>query len=115
MRRYRFFLALFAFLIPGAVVFAASPSADVAHLHVQLVVPERLLGVDSSADAGLYFKLEPGWHVYWKNAGDSGEPPRIRWSLPDGISAGDFQFPAPERLPLGPLMDFGMRMRCFFL
>jgi DsbC/DsbD-like thiol-disulfide interchange protein len=30
---------------------------------------------------GLYFKLEPGWHIYWKNAGDSGEPPRARWTL----------------------------------
>src|SRR5271156_3093275 len=98
MRCLRLFLAFLATLVSGAVGFAASPSADVAHLHVQLVMPERLLGVDSSADAGLYFKLEPGWHVYWKNAGDSGEPPRVRWTLPDGVSAGDFQFPAPKRL-----------------
>src|SRR6266702_7325375 len=43
----------------------------------------------------------------WINAGDSGEPPKITWTLPEGITAGAMQFPIPERLPLGPLMDFG--------
>jgi thiol:disulfide interchange protein DsbD len=93
---------------------AASPSADVAHLHVQLVLPQTALSPGGSADVGLYFKLEPGWHVYWKNAGDSGEPPRLRWTLPDGITAGQFQFPAPKRLPLGPLMDFGYEDEVLF-
>ncbi len=86
---------------------AASSSADVAHLHVQLIVPSSALTRGQSSNAGLYFKLEPGWHVYWKNAGDSGEPPRMKWTLPDGVSAGPLQFPAPRRLPLGPLMEIG--------
>jgi len=25
-------------------------------------------------NAGLYFKLEAGWHIYWMNPGDAGEP-----------------------------------------
>jgi len=114
MRVLRILFLVVAGLVSAAWAIAASSSADVAHLHVQLVMPERLLGVDSSADAGLYFKLEPGWHVYWKNAGDSGEPPRIRWTLPEGITAGQFQFPAPKRLPLGPLMDFGYEDEVLF-
>ena len=48
------------------------------------------------------------------NAGDSGEPPRIKWNLPDGITAGAMQFPAPRRLPLGPLMDFGYEDEVLF-
>jgi len=101
-------------LVSGAAAFAASSSADVAHLHVQLVMPETTLSPGEPADVGLYFKLEQGWHVYWKNAGDSGEPPRIRWTLPDGIKAGAFQYPAPKRLPLGPLMDFGYEDEVLF-
>jgi len=57
--------------------------------------------------AGLTFTLDPHWHVYWINAGDAGEPPKITWTLPNGISAGDLQFPIPTRLPNEPLMDFG--------
>src|SRR5579862_8707260 len=106
----RLCLSFAILLVMGAcepVARGASSSADVAHLHVQLVFPKSELIPGAPNQAGLYFKLEPGWHVYWKNAGDSGEPPRIKWMLPDGVTAGPLQFPAPKRLPLGPLMDFG--------
>src|ERR1700679_3886534 len=94
-------------LAVGQIAQATSNSADAPHLHVQLVFPNSQLSEGASSQAGLYFKLEPGWHVYWLNAGDSGEPPHIKWTLPAGITAGAIQFPAPKRLPLGPLMDFG--------
>ena len=112
----RFWLTFpFAALLLGAFAArAASNSADVAHLHVQLVFPNQNLKIGTAANAGLYFKLEPGWHVYWKNAGDSGEPPRIQWTLPAGIAASDFKFPPPQRLPLGPLMDFGYENEVLF-
>jgi thiol:disulfide interchange protein DsbD len=77
------------------------------HLSVQLVTARDVIHPGDSLQAGLYFKLDKGWHVYWSNAGDSGEPPRIRWTLPEGITADAMQFPVPQRLPLGPLMDYG--------
>ena len=43
-----------------------------------------------------------------------GEPPTIKWTLPAGIAAGAMQFPAPRRLPLGPLMDFGYEDEVLF-
>lgn len=81
---------------------------------MQLVAPSSTLPRGAAQNAGLYFKLEQGWHVYWKNAGDSGEPPRIRWTLPAGITAGPLEFPPPARLPLGPLMDFGYENEVLF-
>jgi thiol:disulfide interchange protein DsbD len=93
---------------------AASSSFDADHVRVQLVIPVSALNPGESADAGLYFKLEPGWHIYWKNAGDAGEPPHIHWTLPAGITADPFEFPAPKRLPLGPLMDFGYEDEVLF-
>jgi len=101
-------IAAFPLLLAAALpTHAVSNSADAPHVHVQLVVPASVLVVGQAADAGLYIKIDPGWHVYWKNAGDAGEPPHIKWTLPEGITAGPLQFPAPKRLPLGPLMDFG--------
>jgi thiol:disulfide interchange protein len=114
MRPSRFIFVLLLSLAAGLTARAASSSADVAHLHVQLVVPEQSLRPGSANDAGLYFKLEPGWHVYWKNAGDSGEPPHVKWTLPVGITASALEFPAPRRLPLGPLMDFGYENEVLF-
>jgi thiol:disulfide interchange protein DsbD len=114
MRLTRLIFALVLLLGARLSALGLSNSADVPHLHVQLVVPASSLVPGQPAEAGLYFKLEPGWHVYWKNAGDSGEPPRIKWTLPSGISAGPLQFPAPSRLPLGPLMDFGFENEVLF-
>ncbi|MGB6692155.1 MAG: thioredoxin family protein [Terracidiphilus sp.] len=114
MRLPRFILALVLALAAGLPALAASNSADVAHLHVQLVVPNQMLHAGAANDAGLYFKIEPGWHIYWKNAGDSGEPPHIKWTLPDGIAASPLEFPPPRRLPLGPLMDFGYENEVLF-
>lgn len=48
-------------------------------------------------DVGLRFQLESGWHIYWKNSGQSGLPPNVTWSLPDGVTAGDLQYPIPKR------------------
>jgi thiol:disulfide interchange protein len=108
MRHLRSIFVLLAVLAAGMAARAAATSAaDAPHLHVRLVAPEDQIYPGGNNLLGLYFKLEPGWHVYWKNAGDSGEPPRIRWTLPDGVTAGPLQFPVPTRLPLGPLMDFG--------
>jgi thiol:disulfide interchange protein len=77
------------------------------HLTVELVSASPNIAPGGTLQAGLVFTLEEHWHVYWINAGDAGEPPKITWTLPDGITAGAMQFPIPSRLPLGPLMDFG--------
>ncbi|MBO3707934.1 MAG: hypothetical protein J5X21_16305 [Candidatus Accumulibacter sp.] len=56
---------------------------------------------------GQRFRLPPNWHIYWQNPGDSGHRPSIAWEMPGGVSAGDIRWPTPERLPVGPLTNFG--------
>jgi thiol:disulfide interchange protein DsbD len=56
---------------------------------------------------GLRLRLAPGWHTYWKNPGDAGVPPEITLRLPEGASAGPIEWPAPQRIPYGPLVNFG--------
>lgn len=65
--------------------------------------------------AGLRFELAPHWHVYWRNPGDSGEPPRARWQLPDGWQAGAIHWPVPQRIPVGPLVNYGYEHRVTLL
>ena len=77
------------------------------HLTAELVSLGPAIAPGGVQMLGLVLTIDEHWHVYWINAGDSGEPPRIAWSLPEGLTAGPMQFPIPERLPLGPLMDFG--------
>ena len=77
------------------------------HLTAELTTLSPQIAAGGTLQAGLVLTIEEHWHVYWINAGDSGEPPSITWTLPPGITAGPLQFPPPTRLPLGPLMDFG--------
>ena len=56
---------------------------------------------------GLRQRIAPGWHTYWTNPGDSGEPPTLDWKLPAGWTAGPLVFPHPERVPVPPLMTYG--------
>ncbi len=48
-------------------------------------------------ELALRFELESGWHIYWQNSGDSGLPPAIDWTLPEGFSTSEFRFPIPKR------------------
>lgn len=77
------------------------------HLTAELTTLSPEIAAGGTVQAGLVLTIEEHWHVYWINAGDAGGPPTIKWTLPEGMTAGPMQFPPPTRLPLGPLMDFG--------
>lgn len=103
-----FFFGALAISAQLAVVGDGGPGpAKAQHLTAELVSAGTTIALGGDLQAGLVLRLDSGWHVYWINAGDSGEPPHIAWTLPKGITTGPMQFPVPSRLPLGPLMDFG--------
>ncbi len=112
MRRF----CLCALLLCAGLAFGQTASGPVRaqHLTVELLPLQDTIKPGTQSLVGLHFTLDKGWHVYWVNAGDSGEPPSIKWALPEGITAGAMQFPAPRRLPLGPLMDFGYEDEVLF-
>lgn len=56
---------------------------------------------------GLRLQHQPGWHTYWKNAGDSGLATQLEWSLPPGVQAGTTTWPLPNKLTVGDLTNYG--------
>jgi DsbC/DsbD-like thiol-disulfide interchange protein len=40
-------------------------------------------------------KLDPGWHVSWRNPGETGLPTRLSWTLPAGVSVAGETWPVP--------------------
>ncbi|MDE2230757.1 MAG: thiol:disulfide interchange protein, partial [Candidatus Omnitrophica bacterium] len=78
-----------------------------AHSHVRLVSEQDAVVVGKTFWVGLDFKLDDGWHVYWRNPGDSGFSPKVKWSLPPGMKAGNIHWPYPERMDVGPLTSYG--------
>lgn len=62
---------------------------------VELLVLEA--GVPGPIKMGFHIELEPGWHLYWKNPGDAGLAPSVRWTLPAGFAAGPLLHPIPKK------------------
>ncbi|MBL8631001.1 MAG: thioredoxin family protein [Rhodospirillaceae bacterium] len=88
---------------------AAAPTASVKteHAKATLILSRDRAQPGETVWAALKIEMDPGWHTYWRNPGDSGLPGAIEWTLPSGLSAGEIAWPAPERIPYGPLINFG--------
>ncbi|WP_300452310.1 protein-disulfide reductase DsbD [Accumulibacter sp.] len=86
---------------------AAAVSVRTPHVAAELLAERTALVPGQTLTLGLRLRLATGWHVYWLNPGDSGVPTTIAWELPAGITAGPIQWPAPQALPAGPLVNHG--------
>jgi thiol:disulfide interchange protein DsbD len=95
-------LAALVLAAPGA----AAP-VDTGHLTAELIAQTKGVAPGQTVWLAVRQEIEKGWHTYWRNPGDAGEPTRLTWSLPPGWKAGQIVWPAPGRLPVGPLMDYG--------
>ena len=103
-----------------ALALLAAPLAHAAplrteHVEAELVAARTAVEPNKSVTVALRLKAMPGWHTYWRNPGDSGQPTSIQWKLPAGYAAGPIQWPAPEKLPIGPLANYGYEGEVFLL
>jgi DsbC/DsbD-like thiol-disulfide interchange protein len=98
-------LAALATLFFAWFSYAQSPATP--HLQVELISEQAASAPGQPLWVGLWFRLEPGWHIYWQNPGDSGEPPKVQWELPTGFTAGPIRWPQPIRLGSGSIIDYG--------
>ncbi len=95
-------------LIVLAISAFSFPQAATQHAKAELLARQSSVKPGSDLQLGVHFMLEKGWHIYWTNPGDSGQPPSFKWQLPPGFSTGEMQWPRPERLqPSKELVDFG--------
>lgn len=95
-------------VVLGALVLAgcAGGPSDDDPVHVTVaVVPDP--GEPGGSVTLLWrFALAPDWHLYWTGRNDSGYPPRIELTLPEGWVAGGLQWPVPERYLMdGDILD----------
>ena len=73
---------------------------------VDLILSADTARPGDTVTAGIRMKMQPGWHTYWRNPGDAGIATAVAWMLPPGITAGDIQWPVPEKLITPPLTSY---------
>ncbi|MDA3963771.1 MAG: protein-disulfide reductase DsbD family protein [Planctomycetota bacterium] len=99
MQTLRIAICLLALTLPQLA--ASEQVTAELHLSKSQVVP------GGSLVAAVHLRMAPGWHVYWRNPGDSGLPTNVTWGLPPGFTAGELRWPTPQRFEQGGLVSFG--------
>ena len=99
-------LAITIAVLAQAAVATAAP-VKTGHVTAELVAEQQALVPGETATVALRLAIEPGWHTYWRNPGESGLPTTLEWRLPPGYAAGSITWPAPRTLPAGPLVNYG--------
>jgi thiol:disulfide interchange protein DsbD len=97
-------------LLYVAAVLPAQASDVVTTPHVEARLVAEVEGVPATGgviSVGLHQAMQPEWHTYWRNPGESGEPTMLTWTLPEGFNASEIKWPHPQRLPFGELANYG--------
>lgn len=98
-------LSAFSGALGGSSQRADEP--DKPHAKARLIAEHTTLAPGQTAYLGFTFDIDPGWHLYWDGAGDTGMPVHVEMTLPPGFRAGDLLWPAPKRhISPGDLLDY---------
>ena len=101
--------------LPAAAQAPSATAAPIARVGAQRVdaVEAELIADVAQAAPGQPFRIalrlrhDPDWHTYWRNPGDSGLPTRFEPVGPAGAAFDDIAWPAPRRLAIGDLANYG--------
>ena len=86
---------------------SAADTATGPHIQVSLVSERTAVVSDKTHWIGILLEPEPQWHTYWRNPGDSGEPPKVDWKTPNEVQVGELQWPIPQQIPVAHLINYG--------
>jgi thiol:disulfide interchange protein len=98
--------AILSVLWPVPAAHAQLPQPGKNAIAASLVPESAVVVPGGTVTLALMMRPAKGWHGYWKNPGDSGIETQIAWQLPAGLSAGVIQYPVPDRLIIGGLMNY---------
>ena len=93
--RYRAFCAGVIVVGVAAVVSSVDGDYGAGNATVRLVASADRQHGGEPVFLGVAFDIRPGWHIYWKNPGGAGMATDIGWRLPEGVAAGEIQWPVP--------------------
>lgn len=84
------------------------------HVIVSLISDHDQVSLNQEFKIGLKFIIEKDWHIYWKNPGDSGTAPKLKWEDLKGNQISDFHWPTPSIFPIDPLANYGYEKEVIF-
>ena len=114
MNTLTIFFIIFLNLLLGILGTLSVHSSE--NVDVTLVPEYDRLSLDSKFYIGFLFKINPGWHIYWKNSGDSGMRVRAEWNNDKAIHIEkEMIWPVPEKFLFDNLMTYGYKDQVMLL
>ncbi len=120
MKKCRFTI-ISGFLPPCLVLILAITISGHANNRVSVTLFPEVAGltdIDSNTDTlwlGVAMNIMDGWHVYWRNPGDSGLPTTIRWDEHGFLTPDEIHWPQPTRFDEDGITTYGYSDRVVLL
>ena len=100
--------------LPDTASIKPTSSSGKSHpVHARLLADKIQIKQGSSFRLGLYLVQDDGWHTYWKSPGTVGQPTDITWSLPEGSSNTEYQYPIPSYFEQSGVVSIDMKKKFF--
>jgi len=87
---------------------SSAPSTPAENLLTFTLIPEKnSVQPGDSLWLAIKVNIHDHWHSYWKNPGDVGIPLKIDWTLPEGFTVDELEWPYPKRFEQDGLIGYG--------
>jgi DsbC/DsbD-like thiol-disulfide interchange protein len=100
-------LGLLACRSSVAAVKEAPVPSEPMHVAIEAVADHTSIGPGQVFWVAVVQRIDPGWHTYWVNPGDAGQPIKLQWSLPPGYQIRDIEWPVPQVMRSATLVTYG--------
>lgn len=82
-------------MTPG--VLPAQSQVRNPHALISLITERSAAHPGRDIGVAIRLEMEPGWHIYWRNPGESGIATSMEWRLPEGWTVDPLDYPTPQR------------------
>lgn len=107
-------LLVFSLCFPN-FLFSESFQQKVGQVEATLLAEPSSISPEKPFTVAIRLRMDPNWHTYWKNPGDSGFATQIDWDFPPGFEAGEIQWPYPERVVVGGIVSYAYHNEAWLL
>jgi len=102
----RYSVLLMAFAASWAGLAASLQAAE--HVQTEVLASATQVKPGQTFTVGVRFTIDPKWHIYWHNPGDSGLATDIMFELPKGWTVSELRWPLPIRfIQPGDIAGYG--------
>ena len=102
--KFKFFILISLFF---SLHTQATLSINDSHSKLNFYPESNEINANSENILTIEISMDKGWHTYWINPGDSGDPAEFEWELPEGFQMSGPIWPSPDKIPFPPLMTYG--------